>query len=214
MKNEWNPSNRITSLVITELYDAKEPVRFQELWKRCREQLSKASFVRALRALCKEDIVERTQKGRKHVEFRLNPNHPDIRESFTQLERLNAKIENDVELYQEIIDADRQILSHLPKGRGRNRIVKAIVFAHASILAVETVVWDFAEADIAATLGQKHLEQQLVSEAINRFRILQKKGIIDAIKADRKAAMRALDDWLKTIGDATNRVMRKSVPIP
>jgi len=119
-------------------------------------------------------------------------------------------VEKQAGLYQRVIDAQRKILSQLPKGHRRRRIIKAIVYAHAAHLASVINLWTFAEAEVTFTFGETRLEQHLAKEFINRFRLMQKEGIIDTLRVDRQIAGKALNDWLTEIQTIMNRAAMKT----
>jgi len=210
-RGDWRTSDRMQSVVIGRLLARDGPVRFQDLWNSCKDDLSKASFVKALRDLSESKMIVRSELGPKHVEFWLNPGHPEVRKTLSTRDRLISEVEKQSRFYQRVIDANKVILQHVPKGTLRRKIVRALVFNHASFFAVMSTMWTFAEADIESTHGESALEKSLVANFIDRFRLLQKKAIVDILKTNHQLAENALNEWASMLQANMEKVTVKAI---
>lgn len=176
----------------------QKPIRFHDLWMACEGQLSKASFVKALSFLSQRGFIIRNAKSRKHVEFCLNTHNPRVEEVLSRHEALMTQMEEIYRTYQNLIDSSTELLSLKRKIGGRRRkLIKKLVFAQASLFSMMMVLLAFAEADAATVEDESRFGRSLFMGILMRFRQIQKKGFIEILKADRKLAEEALDDWLK-----------------
>jgi hypothetical protein len=196
------------SLIIAELLAAREPIRFHELWSRCKGRLSKASFVNALAAMTQQGIVIRKAQGRKHVEFQLDPHNPELKRQLSQIERDLAEEQDLRRKYEKLMVELGDLISQTARGSRRMKIlIRALAYSHAWLLASAEIRIIFREAEIAATRGEDPFVQRVYPQIAERLRLIQRKGIIDLFKADGQTARQAFDDWLAELEGRTHEVL-------
>jgi hypothetical protein len=211
LREKWQPSKEVQSIIVAELLGIKEPIRFRDLWKRCQDRLSKASFVRGIETLTEQGIVIRAVLGHKHVEFQLNAKHPEVKERIWQASCLVEEAHNLYGRYEKLMVTLGNSLSQVPKNRRRMRTaIKALVYAHAWLLASANTEFTFSDADITVEHGERPIIQRVFTEAITRLSLIQKKGIEDLFKVDRQLTRQALEDWLTELEARTSDVLRKA----
>lgn len=204
---DWEPGNRITSMILAQLLAARQPTRFQQLWAACSGRISKASFVKGLNNLIKGGLIIREAQSRKHVQFQLNTQNLQVKTALSKLEALDRQLEDQYNWYRKVMDTSTGLLSLVGKRKAqKKRVISTLVSAQASFFAMTAVMYAFAEADLAMDPGPA---QNWFTEILLRHLEIQRGGFTEILKKDRQLAREAMDNWLKKQAE-TYEILRKA----
>ena len=193
---DWKTSNDKQLVIIEQLLIENRPIRFHELWAKCAPQLSKASFVKALRDLEKEGAIYRNKTSRKHVDFEFNPNHPEIKELLSHAERSLAWTEQLCDQVQKTLKHFDEILNEVSK-RQRKSAIRALVHVHLALFTHLITDETCLDAKVAAEFGEFRFMAALSAKRIERLRLIQKQALIELLKIGEPTARIALEQLLK-----------------
>nr|MDO8098912.1 hypothetical protein [Candidatus Njordarchaeota archaeon] len=201
MTKDWQPSDDVENTIIGMLLIAQRPLRFQTLWAWCQGLISKASFVKALNDLVKKDYVVRDRKSRKHVEFQLKLESLDAKpESFPSKDRIR-EVGGLYAWYTRQTNATTRVLLGISEISGKalkRRLIKAFLWAQASLFASIAMMLIFRDAEIEVTHEGTRFDHKLYSQMIPVLREVVKRRIVEIIEVDRQLASESLEYWLRS----------------
>ncbi len=213
----WQPSEHLKQTILGILLVAGKPVRFHDLWADCVEDMSKASFINALKYLVEQNLVTRNQQSHKHVEFHVNLQNPIIRNTRSAFQNCVSQWQGLERTYRGAIQLPPSFLAEIRKGGPQKKtIIQAATFAQATFFAMLSVLFVFSEAGCAASPGETLLEQTLLSEMLARLSQIQKKSFTQILRSDRRLASEALGDWLRNqleILDSFSKSITTAIPL-
>lgn len=188
-----------------ELLIERKPLRFHELWARCKDRLSKPSLVRALRDLQERKQVIRHARGRKYVEFELNPDNPDIQKLLLWAEKVEITKEKAFEAHAYFVERSREWLSlSLRENKQRKKVVRPLIFAHAALIASALTRLTFRTIEHELDFGKDPLIENLIVEVARRLHLIHKDAVTEIYKTSERAAREAFNDWLRELMGTAN----------
>jgi len=210
----WHASKNVQRIVLLELVRNAEPLRFKELWEKCKGSISKMSFSKALVELEDAKTVVRVRHGRKNVEYHLNPHHPEIR-PLLDFEKKRRSQDREHYVHMEEISLRLQRLAEPPSQRKlRKPWTKSQAYSYAFMLAYSMVYNTFQETRLLATQAELPILRELIRDDIMRTRLTLQEGLIRVFKTDAPSTMQAMEEWLSEAHSHTVQASRAVMSSP
>lgn len=180
-----------------ELLIERKPLRFHELWARCKDRLSKPTLVKALRDLQERKQVIRRARGRKYVEFELNPENAEVKRLLSWAEKVEITKEKAFEAHTYFVERSREWLSlSLKANKQRKKVVRALIFGHAALIASALTRNTFRTIEHELDFGRDPSIENLMVEVARRLHLIHKETLVEIYKTSEPAAREAFNDWL------------------
>ena len=194
----WNLSNEMRIIPLLELVIERErSLRFHELWARCKDRMSKPSFVKALGDLERRSQIIRRSSGRKHVEFELHTGNAEVQRMLGWAKTIDLTKERAFEAHSSFVEDSREWLSmSLKSGKPREEIVRGLIFGHAATIASALTRIMFRAVEHELMSGEDALIEALVAEVPIRLYLNYKQFLLKLYKTSEISARRAFNDWL------------------
>ena len=189
-ESDWVPNEKKLSIVLSILIAADSPLRFKELWFKCKDQMSRETMIRSLSNLEHQGYITKTSRGPKFVEYEANMEHPELEDIPMNLPFWRA--------FQKVLDLDLETVDWALKEAKTTRKKQKLIekLAHSS-------AEQFTAAIVTATLEAAEEEADefsimtaLLNESVEERRRMFSRVIFALFKADQEATRRGLGEWL------------------
>lgn len=207
----WHASKNVQRIVLLELLRDEKPLRFKELWENCKDRISKMSFSKALIELENAKIVVRDRRGRKHVEYHLNPHHPEIPPLLNCVKILRKGEREHFTRLNDILLPLKRLSEPPSKRKLRKPWAKSQAYSYAFMLAYLMVYNTFQEARMLMTQPEQPLLRELILDDIMRTRLTLQENLIRVFKIDAPSVMKAMEEWLFEVHRYTVQASRASI---
>jgi hypothetical protein len=167
----------------------------------------------ALADLEKDDIVVRKQLGRKHVEYRVNERHPEVRSLVSVVRDIRAAQQQTHTRFEELLDHWREHLSEKYESPAlKKTIIKLLTYDCAWRAASFTTELMFLTAQITSDGKETLLGEEVFQERLARTIVALRRQFVMLLAEDRKTTNDTFRTWLEEARTNRNRFVKQLVP--
>lgn len=134
---DWDVSFHKIAVVARELVKAEKPLRSQELWQRCQQWMSKATFAKACDQAVRDGCVIRTEQSRKNVTYAPNSDNMMIHDIQRILNRRKHETEERLSSWEEDANEFLHFLAYkTPSKDQKKKRIQLFLKSQANALAL------------------------------------------------------------------------------
>jgi hypothetical protein len=168
------------------------------------------SFSKSLIELEDAGLILRDQLGRKHVEYHLNPSHPEIRQLLDCVKELYDEEHDHYTRLNEVLLPLKRLSEPPPQRSLRKRWAKSQAYSYAFMLAYLMVYNTFQETRLMMR-PRLPLLHELILDDIMRTRLTLQEKLIHVFEIDAPSVMKAMEEWLSEVHRYTVQASRASL---
>jgi hypothetical protein len=167
----------------------------------------------ALTDLEKDGMVVRKELGRKHVEYRLNERHPEVKLLVSVVKDIRAAQQRSHTRLEELLDHWREHLSQEYEPPAlKKTIIKLLTYDCAWRAASFTNELMFLTARIVADEKETLLGEEVFQERLARTIVALRRQFVMLLAEDRRTTNDTFRTWLEEAKTNRNRFVKQFVP--